>query len=291
MNEIKVIGKQKFMGLDIPVVFGGFGEGQRCISDKTIAEIRGMREPDVRRRVTDNITRFKEGIDFIDFKKRVGGAYMPEYESCASDARQFLEKLGYTQMQISKAEHIYILSERGYAKLIKIMDTDLAWEVHDKLIDEYFELREEKGKGLPHSEAQKIELKAKAMRAEAMRLNARTRAFKEIKDSIPRNQLSEIALRVFDIKGMESVTGENLGDYLPKTEKTYSATETGNRLGITSNKVGKLANQYGIKTDEFGIVVMDKSPYSPKTVPSFRYNEKGVQKIKELLRQEEENHG
>lgn len=45
-------------------------------------------------------------------------------------------------MQISKAEHIYLLSERGYAKLIKIMDTDLAWEIHDKLIDEYFTMRE-----------------------------------------------------------------------------------------------------------------------------------------------------
>ena len=32
-------------------------------------------------------------------------------------------------MQISKAEHIYLLSERGYAKLIKIMDTDLAKDV------------------------------------------------------------------------------------------------------------------------------------------------------------------
>ena len=36
------------------------------------------------------------------------------------------------------------MSERGYAKLIKIMDTDLALEVHDKLIDEYFQMREEK---------------------------------------------------------------------------------------------------------------------------------------------------
>ena len=47
-------------------------------------------------------------------------------------------------MQISKAEHIYLLSERGYGKLIKIMDTDLAWEIHDQIMDEYFQLREEK---------------------------------------------------------------------------------------------------------------------------------------------------
>lgn len=45
-------------------------------------------------------------------------------------------------MEIGKATNIYLLSERGYAKLIKIMDTDLAWEIHDKLIDEYFTMRE-----------------------------------------------------------------------------------------------------------------------------------------------------
>lgn len=40
-----------------------------------------------------------------------------------------LQSLGYSKMQVSKAEHIYLLSERGYAKLVKIMDTDLAWEM------------------------------------------------------------------------------------------------------------------------------------------------------------------
>lgn len=133
MQEVvKVSGNQSFMGKDIPVVLGGFGKDKKCVSDKTIAEIHGMRESDIRRRISDNIKRFKEKIDFIDLK------------SCASDAQQLLIQLGYTQMQISKAEHIYLLSERGYAKLIKIMDSDLAWEIHDKLIDEYFLLREAK---------------------------------------------------------------------------------------------------------------------------------------------------
>lgn len=130
MNELIILGSQGFMGISIPVVSGGFGHGKKCMSDKTIAEIHGMREADVRRRITDNITRFKNIIDFIDLK------------SCASDAQQLLISLGYSQMQISKAEHIYILSERGYSKLIKIMDSDLAWEIHDKLMDEYFEMRE-----------------------------------------------------------------------------------------------------------------------------------------------------
>lgn len=134
MNELKVTGKQQFMGLDIPVTLGGFGEGKKCISDKTIAEIHRQPEREIRRRISDNIKRFKEGTDYIDFAQRVGESHTLE----------LLLSLGYAKQSITQAEHIYILSERGYAKLIKIMDTDLAWEIHDKLIDEYFELREEK---------------------------------------------------------------------------------------------------------------------------------------------------
>lgn len=101
------------------------------MSDKTIAEIHDITTRDVRKSISRNEIRFKESVDFIDLKRWESGD------------QQLLETLGYTQMQISKAEHIYLLSERGYAKLIKIMDTDKAWEVHDKLIDEYFELKEE----------------------------------------------------------------------------------------------------------------------------------------------------
>lgn len=127
---VKVTGKQEFMGLEIPIVLGGFGEGSKCISDKTVAEIHEMEVKHVRELINRNIKRFKNDRDVIDLKVVV------QHDD------NLLFDLGYTQMQISKAGHIYVLSERGYAKLIKIMDTDLAWKIHDKLIDEYFELRE-----------------------------------------------------------------------------------------------------------------------------------------------------
>jgi len=132
MNELKVTGIQNFIGLEIPVVLGGFGEGKKCISDKTVAEIHGMEPKHVRERISINIKRFKACIDYIDIKQRVG----------ETGTLELLLNLGYAKQSITQAEHIYILSERGYAKLIKIMDTDLAWEIHDKLIDEYFEMRE-----------------------------------------------------------------------------------------------------------------------------------------------------
>lgn len=128
MNKILVKGTQEFMDKEIPVVEGGFGEGKRCLTDKTIAEIHSMQPRNVRARITDNLKRFKEDIDVIDLKR----AY----------TTSTLIELGYAKQSITQAEHIYLLSERGYAKLIKIMDTDLAWEIHDKLIDEYFTMRE-----------------------------------------------------------------------------------------------------------------------------------------------------
>ena len=128
-NSIAVQGQMEFMGLEIPVVYGGFGRNQMCVSDKTVAEIHGQPMKEVRKTINRNIKRFKECVDYIDLKR--------------GNLITTLEQLGYAKQSITQAEHIYLLSERGYAKLIKIMDDDKSWEVHDKLVDEYFNLREE----------------------------------------------------------------------------------------------------------------------------------------------------
>ena len=129
-NSIAVQGQMEFMGLEIPVVYGGFGRNQMCILAKTVAEIHGVELKAVNQNIKNNIKRFKDGIDIIDLK--TGHFDLP-----------VLEQLGLTKAQIGNAKNIFLLSERGYAKLIKIMDDDKSWEVHDKLVDEYFNLREE----------------------------------------------------------------------------------------------------------------------------------------------------
>lgn len=55
MNDLTVTGKQKFMGKNIPVVLGGFGEDKKCISDKTVAEIHGMEIKHVRELINRNV--------------------------------------------------------------------------------------------------------------------------------------------------------------------------------------------------------------------------------------------
>lgn len=42
----------------------------------------------------------------------------------------------FSQMQVGKSKNIYLLSKRGYAKLIKIFDDDLSWKMYDKLLME-----------------------------------------------------------------------------------------------------------------------------------------------------------
>ena len=127
------------------------------------------------------------------------------------------------------------------------------------------------------------ELRVKEMNAQARLLNAETRRLVILQKE---KGLSQVAVDALTVKAMECITGQNLGDNLPKTEKTYSASEVGNALGISANKVGKIANAYGLKTEEYGVFVMDKSRYSSKEVTSFRYNEKGKAKIREILKEQ-----
>ena len=124
------------------------------------------------------------------------------------------------------------------------------------------------------------ELRVKEMNAQARLINAETRRLLILQKE---KGLSKVAVDALAVRAMEDVTGKDLGDCLPRTEKTYSASEIGNALGISAAKVGKIANAYGLKTDEYGITVMDKSRYSSKEVAAFRYNEHGKRKIKEIL--------
>ena len=69
-------------------------------------------------------------------------------------------------------------------------------------------------------------------------------------------------------------------------EKTYSATEIGELLGITANRVGLLTNRYDLKTEQYGQWFKDKSRYSDKEVSSFRYFERVIPVLQDLLERE-----
>lgn len=69
MNNIIINGTQSFMGKEIPVIEGGFGEGKKVILAKTIAEIHDVEVKKVNELINKNLNEFDFGIDILDLKQ------------------------------------------------------------------------------------------------------------------------------------------------------------------------------------------------------------------------------
>lgn len=126
----------------------------------------------------------------------------------------------------------------------------------------------------------------KAMRAEAMMRNAKTREanlwlkFAAVLDSLPHKQLCASY-------GTQVLTGGQRVLPLPEVEKTYSAEEVGAMLGgLSGQKVGRIATKHGLKVPEYGRLTLDKSRYSSKEVETWRYNEAGVEALRQIVSEE-----
>ena len=75
MNELKNNGTQIFMGIEIPIIEGGFGENQKVILAKTISEIHGQPLKKINQLINENIDEFKKWVltkyrVFIEFHEQ-----------------------------------------------------------------------------------------------------------------------------------------------------------------------------------------------------------------------------
>ena len=72
----------------------------------------------------------------------------------------------------------------------------------------------------------------------------------------------------------------------PVVEETWSAKEVGKMLGVSGNMIGRLANANAVKCDQYGIRVLDTAK-NGKQIPTFRYNKAGVERLRELVSNDE----
>lgn len=120
---------------------------------------------------------------------------------------------------------------------------------------------------------------------QARLINAKVRFARELQRLANIETLSPTYKQILIAQAAEALTGVPME--LPKsTGKMYSAGEVGKMVGVSANKIGKLANAHGMKTDEFGAWYHDKSPYSSHEVDTFRYNDKAVEKFREIIEEE-----
>ena len=127
-KELKIIGEKEENGMRFHDIEGGFGQGKKAMLVKDIAEIHERKQKEINRLINNNRKRFINGKDIIDLK--------------VGDLKSLSLELGYTNQSYANSNNIYILSERGYSKLLKIMDDDIAWDKYDELVDGYFRMRE-----------------------------------------------------------------------------------------------------------------------------------------------------
>ena len=137
MNELKNIGKQQIGKYEFTGIEGGFGEGKKAMLVRDIAEIHGSTVKRVNELINRNRKRFNDEVDIIDLLSDESFAVV-------------LNDSGFNQNQINASKNIYLLSERGYSKLLKILEDDKAWEVYEELVDNYFNMRSEQ-KRLPNT--------------------------------------------------------------------------------------------------------------------------------------------
>lgn len=215
MNQLHVTGKQKIGNFEFIGIEGGFGEGKKALLVKDIAKIHQTEVKRVNELINRNIRRFIEGVDLIDLKQAVSNDLFSDY--------------GFTKAQWGNANNIYILSERGYFKLLKILEDDTAWDIYDQLIDNYFNYR----KTVQSIGSDMSDLDVRRMNATARLENARVRKAKLLAE-LANDSRSDVNRAILHDKATEVLTGEKLLEMPKLNSKFYSAHEIAKKLGIHS---------------------------------------------------------
>lgn len=126
MKELTVKGLVTVEGMKFHEIEGGFGEDKKSMLVKEIAAIHGREEKHLNEVINNNIKRFAINIDIINLLSDENFKVVVDDLGLKSSNRQ---------------KYAYLLSERGYSKLLKLLDDDIAWEQYDKLVDGYFNMR------------------------------------------------------------------------------------------------------------------------------------------------------
>ena len=206
MDNLKVLGKEKIGSIEFTGIEGGFGKDKKCMLAKDIANIHGQQLKKINQLINNNKKRFKDGIDLINLL------------STSQVLRNFAEENGL--ITNNRVKYIYLLSERGYLKLVKLLEDEKAWEIYEELVDNYFNMRS------AVKDDDKVILRHK--RLEIMEENSKTRQA-QLMYKVAMETKSETMKQKLLNKIAERMTGEEFHNHVP-SKQDYSATWIANQL-------------------------------------------------------------
>lgn len=244
MNNLKVIGKEKVAGYEFTGIEGGFGDGTRGMLVRDIAEIHGTSTRTINQNIERNRNRFKDGIDIINLKTK--------------DVAITLSDSGFSRNQINASKYIYMLSERGYSKLLKILEDDTAWEIYDKFVDGYFNMRKHIKEQMPMTDLEKITLLAQGTTQLSERI--------EKVDSKIDNLIDNQALNATDYGSVNRAVNHRVYAYasihhIPKSKVGPLFKDLGNQI----KQVANVGNRSRIKSKDYDMVIQFIDNWEPST--------------------------
>ena len=229
--ELKVNGTVDFMGRQIKIIEGGFGEDCKVVLARDIAIIHNLDLKDVNRNIKRLIEkcRIKENIHFIDLKESV------------TDSNPLFTELFDSEF-LRKSANIFVLSERGYMSLIKYMDDESSWEIMDKFSDEYFNMR-----AVVKTSMSKVDMSILAI-VNAKDTLEQALAIREFKSTIEQPLLEQI---------------DKYSRFLCDDLGMLTKKELATKLDTSPQTIAKLFKQLGIytnKTNEIQVSFLSKFP-------------------------------
>ena len=127
---------------------------------------------------------------------------------------------------------------------------------------------------VPNKQDKSIEIKER---------NSRVRLSNQFLKLAKVDTLSTEYKNILVSKAAEALTGFALIPLPQSEQKMYSATEIGEMFGVSAQKIGRVSNEHDMKTEECGGYYRTKSQHCCKEVDSFVYNDKAVERFREIF--------
>ena len=127
---------------------------------------------------------------------------------------------------------------------------------------------------VPNKQDKSIEIKER---------NSRVRLSNQFLKLAKVDTLSTEYKNILVSKAAEALTGFALIPLPHSEQKMYSATEIGKMFGVSAQKIGRVSNEHDMKTEEYGGYYRTKSQHCCKEVDSFVYNDKAVERFREIF--------
>lgn len=249
-NVIKIITDNivESNGREFTKVVGGFGENKPVITVKQIAELMNYDVKVINQTINRNIEEFvKEEGYLLDLK---------EVTECDYNL-EVLKSLGYTNMGISKAKNLYILSESGFLLYLKFADGQKAIDLYKDFIEDYFKTKAENidlKLTLQEEIDKKYELHdflfGKAIRTRDRDLLMECDKLNEDIIQLEKKLTEELTVAKYKkhITGYESLMDSDGAFTFENCSKIISTNATGDGLTIKVNKISlpKLLREKGI---------------------------------------------